>query len=99
MGKSENLKYSLIISLFPSVLITFMLDYGSTDKTFITEEAGREVVVTGLDGIALYIKEHGLLDYLVSVIPTFVGIFALLTLLVVLQVMQREKRESHDVEQ
>jgi hypothetical protein len=89
---------SLLVSLFPATLITFMLDYGSTEKTFTVEVSGREVVVTGLDGIAMYVNEYGLADYVASVLSTFVVILTLLTLLVIVETIFKEKRKINGVE-
>ncbi|WP_321529253.1 hypothetical protein [Sedimenticola selenatireducens] len=97
MRFKRNIQKSLGISLFPAALITFMLDYGSAEKTFITKISGRESVITGLDGIGMYVKEHGFLGYVVSVLPTFIGILATLIILGLVETKLNEKRKSRHI--
>ena len=99
MHFKRNIKKSLGISLFPSAMITFMLDYGSAEKTFTTKTSGRESVITGLDGIGIYVKEHGFLGYVVSVLPTSIGILAILIALTMAETYHNEKRKSRHIKQ
>ena len=95
MRFKKDIHKSLGISLFPAALITFMLDYGSAEKTFTTKVSGRESVITGLDGIGMYVKEHGFLSYVVSVLPTFIGILSILILLALVETKLNEKSNKN----
>ena len=92
---NKLIRKGIFISIFPSMLITFMLDYGTEEKTFITESFGKEIVYSGLDGIGMFIEKNGLLKYIFSIYPTFLVIFCLCILLVIIETKYKEKRQRH----
>ena len=81
MGSTLALK-SIGIALWPSLLVTLMLDYGSQNSTFSTVIDGVATTVTGVEGILLHIKQQGFLAYAASLAPTFVLLLVVFALFV-----------------
>ena len=81
MISAQGVKY-IVVTIWASLLVTLMLDYGSQNSTFIAVSEDQERTITGVEGILFHIETKGFFAYAVSLAPTFLALLTLFVLLI-----------------